>query len=168
MSSMSGGSERRYAVGGAIALSSALVFALASCESESTAIPDVGMDVTVTLSSAAAVLGDTVTVHVQATNVSGAPLDLDFLGQCQMYFEVLDEEGDVVAPDPHSCPIIDFIPTLAAGASIGVLFAWTGERSIGSGVLLPAGSYAVRGVLDTQSGPVPSDPKPLTLTAPTR
>jgi hypothetical protein len=145
-----------------------LLVGLTSCGSESITVPDVGMHVTVTLSSDADVLGDTVTVDVEAANVSGGPLSLDFLGDCQLYFEVLDQGGNVVAPDPHACPIISFLPMLAAGDSIGIDFKWTGERTIGSGTFLPAGTYRVRGVLDTQSGPVPSDPETLTLIAPTK
>jgi hypothetical protein len=73
-----------------------------------------------------------------------------------------------VTPNRHSCPTISFVPTLAASESIRIDFKWIDDRTIGIGMLHPAGTYQMPGALDTKSGPVASDPGTLTLIAPTR
>jgi hypothetical protein len=126
---------------------------------------DIGMDVTVALSTSSAPLGDTVTVTVTAFNTTGEQLSLGFLGPCSVTFEVLDGTGNVVAPEPPICPIIDWVPTLAAGQSIGLAIEWRGERQAGTGDYLAPGTYRVRGVLDTRSGPLRGQSAILELTA---
>jgi hypothetical protein len=126
---------------------------------------DVGMRVTVTLSAGQARVGDTVRVAVNALNITGEPLSLSFLGPCSVSFEVLDSTGKVVAPETTLCPIIDFVPTIPAGASIGLTFDWRGERQPGAGDYLAPGTYRVRGLLDTRSGLLRGESVTLELTA---
>jgi hypothetical protein len=137
----------RYATAGLV-----LLTAIAACGGGPAEPADVGMRVRVTLSASRAPVGDTVLVGVNAVNVTGAPLSLGFLGPCSVSFEVLDGAGAVVAPETPLCPIIDFVPIVAAGARIGVTFPWRGERQPGTGSFLPPGVYRVRGLLDTDSG----------------
>lgn len=125
---------------------------LTACGSTPAEPSDVGLRVTVELSTSQAPVGDTVVVAVNAFNITGRPLSLDFLGPCSLSFEVLDGTGTLVAPTTTICPIIDFVPTLPAGASIGLTFDWRGERQPGTGAYLAPGTYRVRGLLDTQDG----------------
>jgi hypothetical protein len=123
------------------------------------------MQVTVALSASQAQVGDTVTIAVAAVNTTGGQLSLDFLGPCSVSFEVLDDAGTVVAPLPAVCPIIDFVPTLEAGQSIGFEFPWWAEQPYGTGDHLAPGTYRVRGMLDTRSGPLRGQSTTLELTA---
>jgi hypothetical protein len=121
--------------------------------------------VTVSVSPGQARVGDTVYVAVSARNITGAPLRLSFLGPCSVSYEVLDDNGTAVAPETPLRPIIDFIPTVPAGASIGLTFPWRGERHPGTGTFLPPGVYRVRGLLDTHDGFLRGESVTLELTA---
>ena len=125
---------------------------------------EIGMEVTVALSTSQAPVGDTVTIAITAVNTTGEQLSLDFLGPCTVGFEMVDGEGTVVAPVPAVCPIIDFVPTLEAGQAIGLEFPWLGERQSGTGDYLAPGTYRVRGILDTRSGPLRGASATLELT----
>ena len=141
----------------------ALMAGLTGCGG-STDPSEIGMDVTVALSTSQVQVGDTVTIAVTAVNTTGEQLSLAFLGPCSVGFEVVDAAGTVVAPLPAICPIIDFVPTLEAGQSIGLEFPWLGERQYGTGDYLAPGTYRVRGMLDTRSGPLRGAPVTLELT----
>ena len=138
------------------------IVALAGC-AQATDVSDTGLRAVVSVSASQLQLGDTLEVQVGAINTTDLAITTD-LGPCGLWFEVLDQAGNVVAPDPPICPLIDFVPTLPPGDSLGVSFSWRGERKPGSGVFLPAGAYRVRGVLGTTTMEVRSAPQTVQLT----
>ncbi len=120
----------------------ALALVLAACRDITETNPLV---ITVAVSPARIVPGDTTTIVVRFTNTSAGPVELPTF--CQHLFEVANADGDVVAGrEPLYCIMI-LAPPVVLGPfkSLERRFSWTGTSPVGEP--LPPGLYRVYGKL---------------------
>lgn len=124
----------------------ALVAALSGCLFD----PN-GLDVLVTLDDTQLGPDDTMIIQVITTNLDQDPVEI--VGtSCPGAFEVLDSDGEVVAPGPTLCPLVLMAPVhLESGESHVATYQWVGD-SAPDGERLPRGIYRIRAWSDEIGG----------------
>lgn len=106
-----------------------------------------GLETVVTLDDSLLGPDDTMIISVETTNFSAESVEI--AGQpCPPAFEVLNSDGEVVAPGPTLCPLALFAPVrLAQGESHTATYQWVGDGAP-DGMRLPRGTYRLRAWTD--------------------
>jgi hypothetical protein len=118
-------------------------------------------------------LGDTARISIEITNVTGKSVAIGVPG-CNMDFVIVSESGSVFHPaELVYCSLALYAPTTLAPGARHVVDVFTTGRVVPLGsqaapVMLPAGTYAIRGVVyvvqgDQDAVTVQSDPVSITF-----
>lgn len=91
-------------------------------------------------------IDETMTISVLARNVGSTPLTLSGPGDCLLYIEVLDTQGQIVwqSNSAGACTGAIVTEEIAPGASKVQTFTWNGTSL--AGARLPSGFYFIRGI----------------------
>lgn len=130
----------------------------AGCGNDVTS-PAESLRVTTTVSPATFRAGDSVTVTVVVTN-DGSRTHYVFAQPCDDPFQVFDGSGRAFARVPRACTLVSYAPTRTQVTLTRVWRGYVGAPSVtpggvSDGTPLPAGEYALRGVVRATDGEGP-------------
>lgn len=110
-----------------------------------------GLEVSLSVDDPIVDSDDAMRITVVATNVGSQAVDI-VPETCPPAFEVVDADGEVVAPGPVLCPLILIAPLrLEGGESHTAIYEWRGEGAP-DGEALPRGIYRLHAWVDVIDG----------------
>ena len=137
-------SQRVFAAGALLA--SSLLIGCMDSKNNTTAPGDydqLGMITSIQVTPTQFKSGDNVTIKVVSRNASTVPVTLHFSSGCLQGFNVKNQAGQVVAPQPVACTANVSVITLKSGEVIDNTFQWNGGTGYAGNTKLPAGDYEI-------------------------
>ena len=118
------------------------------------------LQVTITASAVVARIDEPVIIKVSALNQGNEPVIVR-TNPCPEAYRVTNRRGKVVAPGPSVCQLVLMTEVVNPGERLVFSYSWAGttrERVDAPTVTLPAGQYAVRGIVLAEGAEIRSAP----------